>query len=219
VWLAVAACLGFVILAIQDDPDVQFGLDEQAKPSLALVPGVIRIKLWSQAPTLQFRIERGVLTPLETMAQPPMEADEIIFDTSDVASRWPRTGRFYYEGHYRTSPDGSRLSASIVHKQPYEPSPTSFVIVDLSRMAITAEVADESHRLIDRFAWSADSQMVAVLEYTEESHFRLKNIPSNMAGHPIRYVSYYLAVYDRAGRKLASSRLATNLVGSGGQIT
>ena len=156
--------------------------------------------------------------PSNAMPQPPREASDIIFDTSSVARTWPRTGRFDYEGNYLTSPDGNYISASIVHKEPYEASPTSFVIVDLSGLALIAEVAGEPHRLIDKFAWSPDSRMVAVLEYSGEHRFRLKNIPASMSGHPISYVSYYLMVYDKSGNQLASSRIATNLVGSSSQI-
>jgi hypothetical protein len=94
----------------------------------------------------------------------------------------------------------------------------AFAIVDTMTKTIVAEVRGEPHRRIGMFAWSPDSRMLAVIESTSESRVAPRAILSGCAGHPVHFQTYYLVIYDRAGKLITSTRLATGLPNSSPQI-
>jgi hypothetical protein len=208
--------MSLLLLSYCGVPEVEVGLDADAKSAFVSLPGVIAVKLWAGEQTVQFEIERGKLAFVDTVPLPLKEAAEDFRENSGAERGLPPQERFVYGQRQLTSPEGSRLS--VIGYSVQNPDVPAFAIIDTPTKTIVAEISGEPNRRIGMFAWSPDSRMLAVIESTSESRVAPRAILSGCAGHPVHFQTYYLAIYDRTGKLVTSTRLATGLPNSSPQI-
>jgi len=206
-----------VLAAACSESEIQLAFDEHAKANFASLPGTLGVSLATRNEKWQYKVSKGTITTAESLPSAPKEATAIMVG-SGGARMLSKQAQFEYRGPYLLSPDGGRVSAAIVFANSYIYSPSSFVIADVRNGSVIAELKGESEKLIDSFAWSRDSEMVAVLKHARESRFRPQNILAALAGHPVASNAYYIEVFDTRGNLLASSKFASGLEGSWGEI-
>jgi hypothetical protein len=142
------------------------------------------------------------------------ETPRIIFE-KEVPEGMPKLPGYQYYGHYRISPNNSYIALSIAPENVYYSK--GFVIVrqDTKEVIFRKEYNNDRLYTVGDVAWSPDSSLLAVLEYSCRRRYGLVDVISAAVGHPNEGCTFYLSIYNSEGQLLARSHLASGLVNPG----
>ena len=218
-WILIAMLLPLGCSTSKSDLGVS--IDPTSSARLEGLPGAIGITLRDYGDTQvrekSYEISRGRIVEVRGLPAAPKQSYSAGVGP-DGATMLPRDGEFIYAGPYLTSPDKTRVVASVAFKKSRWMLPTSYVVGDLTRKELISVHRDEE-RLVEAIAWSPDSKFVALLRQKQASvlHGPME-IVSSCAGHPVQYFDYYLEVINAAGRQIVSTKILGPIAGSWGEL-
>lgn len=197
-----------LLVGCADSDQIEFSVDDSAKPSLSSLPGRIGIAIHGRHSLTQGVLVGGVLEqPHESIKAPAEDLESILVTLS------PRP-EGYLRRPYSLSPDRRYVAAGLEAQTPRTAIPHRFVIIDRGTNRDRAIISFEGPEAVKGLAWSPDSSLVAALSLTERGRISLMNTLSAISGHPVRYNTYYLTIYDISGRVVARTRLAEDVPAS-----
>jgi len=210
-------CILLLFSACSSHP--RFEIDEVAKDRLRNLPGTIGVRFYAKE-VWSFLIRNGDLFPYTKLPEASKEAASCTVSFGGPGI-FPEGKDFDFGGvcPYLISPDKSRIVMAIIYKNIQIPIATDFVLATLNDRKIVFKRGFESLRSISGIAWSPDSQFFVILEGTgKRSYLNIFHLLSYMAGHPVDKQSYSIKVYDREGRFIVQTNIASGFIGSCGEI-
>lgn len=209
IFLLFAACSG----------QPRFEINEVAKDSFRNLPGTIGVRFYAKE-VWSFVIKNGDLFPYAKFPEAPKEAASCTVSFGGPGI-FPEGKDFDFGGvcPYLISPDKSRIVMAIIYKNIQIPIATDFILATLDDRKIVFKRGYEGLRSISGIAWSPDSQFFVILECTSKrSYLNILHLLSYMASHPVDKESYSIKVYDREGRFIVKTKIASGFIGSCGEI-
>jgi hypothetical protein len=184
-------------------------LEEAAKPAFRKLCGAIGVGIGSGERVRRFEIRQGVVSAVAALPPAPRESRAgggAFFGPREIV---PEASEYRYvtKGASLKSPNQAYLAASVAMK---DSGAHGFIIADLRTKAILSRIIyAEQVELTRAFAWSPNSEYLAVLKATLTSYWRRpQHWVSFLMGHPAQYYRFRLDVHTAASQLVAGSSLS-----------
>ncbi len=212
-WLSL--CL--TLLACSDTCNVHIDTNEAS--SISRLPGIVGLKITRKDEQSYYAIREGVIVEVSSLPIASKESHASI--SPRHVSYGYELSNFEYRGSHLISPTGSVVVASVVGKNSHDVRPHHFVVIDLGKRKIDKIVELSEERTIKGIAWSKDSEYFALLSSSAGSSFSLSlvNLFSAMSGHPVSVTDYFLEIFDRNARHIATVNVITGLTSGSVEVT
>jgi hypothetical protein len=197
----------------------RFNLDEGAGRKILEMPGRIQVEFDAWGKYWHYSIVKGEMLLQSMKDSPPARfiGDQpYIHFPREIPKGLPQIQGFEYHGPYRLSPDNTLMALSLSLQGHY--SPVDFVLIEMATKEALFQRRSEKKHSIDGIAWSPDSSLFAVMEASSRLSLRPSGILFYTLAHPVTMDKYYLSIYDRKGKLLVHTVIASGLRNASGRV-
>jgi len=198
--------------------DVEFGLFTQEPGKFAEIPGRLCILIANNQDRWKLELANGQLKANASCNERGVADSGASPQRAQVQAYLPKEPGIEYRGPWSLAVDKSLVAASFTRRGENSFVEDKFVIVNVSAKRVIARVELKPAAFAVAMSWSPSSKRLAVL-YGEEKKGRCgRGGLGAISGHPVRCLTFGVAIFDDQGSKVAQTEIARGIPGGGGVI-
>lgn len=198
--------------------DVEFGLFSQEPGKFAEIPGRLCILIANNQDRWKLELANGQLKANASCNERRVADSGALPQQTQVQAYLPEERDIEYRGPWSLAVDKSLVAASIARRGANSFVEDEFVIVNVSEKSVVARVELKPAGFAVAMSWSPSSKRLAVL-YGEEKKGRCRGGGLGaVSGHPVRCLTFGVAIFDDRGSQMAQTEVARGIPGGGGVI-
>jgi len=198
--------------------DVEFGLFTQEPAKFAEIPGRLCILISNNQDRWKLELANGQLKANASCNERGAAYSGASPQQTQIQAYLPEERDIEYRGPWSLAVDKSLAAASITRRGESSFVEDKFVIVDVSAKSVVARVDLEPEAFAVAMSWSPSSKRLAVM-YGKEIKGRCAGGGLGaISGHPVRCLTFGVAIFDDRGSKMAQTEVARGIPGGGGVI-
>lgn len=198
--------------------NVEFGLFTQEPAKFAEIPGRLCILIANNQDRWKLELANGQLRANAPCNERGAAYSGASPQQTQIQAYLPQERDVEYRGPWSLAVDKTLVAASVMRRGDNSFVEDKFVIVNVIAKRVIARVELEPEAFAVAMSWSPSSKLLAVMYGKEEKGRCAGGGLGAISGHPVRCLTFGVAIFDDRGSKMAQTEVARGIPGGGGVI-